>query len=88
MPTTKSTLFVVSKDEWGTKEDPGKSMKNALYVQWAPFRLKQHRIAKKIKPAALAIVELCKSEGRQGEFISQLIENSVKYIFLKSITML
>ena len=30
--TAKSTLFVVSKDEWDTKEDTGKSMKNALYV--------------------------------------------------------
>ena len=29
---TKSTLFAVSKDEWDTKEDTGKSMKNALYV--------------------------------------------------------
>ena len=28
----KWTLFVVSKDEWDTKEDTGKSMKNALYV--------------------------------------------------------
>ena len=28
----KLTLFVVSKDEWVTKEDTGKSMKNALYV--------------------------------------------------------
>ena len=27
-----STLFTVSKDEWDTKEDTGKSMKNALYV--------------------------------------------------------
>jgi len=24
--------FAVSKDEWNTKEDTGKSMKNALYV--------------------------------------------------------
>jgi len=24
---------MVSKDEWNTKEDPGKSMKNALHVQ-------------------------------------------------------
>ena len=32
--TTKSTLFAVSKDEWDTKEDTGKSMKNALYVLW------------------------------------------------------
>ena len=30
--TAKSTLFAVSKDEWSTKEDTGKSMKNALYV--------------------------------------------------------
>ena len=29
---TKSTPFPVSKDEWDTKEDTGKSMKNALYV--------------------------------------------------------
>ena len=28
----KSTLFAVSKDEWDTKEDTGKSKKNALYV--------------------------------------------------------
>jgi len=33
MPTTKLTLFVVNKDEWYTKEDPGKSMKNAFYAQ-------------------------------------------------------
>jgi len=32
MPAAKSTLFVVNK-EWDTKEDTGKSMKNALYVQ-------------------------------------------------------
>ena len=30
--TATSTLFTVSKDEWDTKEDTGKSMKNALYV--------------------------------------------------------
>ena len=30
----KSTLFAVGKDEWDTKEDTGKSMKNALYVLW------------------------------------------------------
>jgi len=28
--TTKLTLFTVSKDEWNTKEDTGKSLKNAL----------------------------------------------------------
>ena len=29
---TKSTLFAVSKDEWDTKEDTGKSMKEALHI--------------------------------------------------------
>ena len=28
----KSALFAVSKGEWDTKEDTGKSMKNALHV--------------------------------------------------------
>ena len=30
--TAKLIPFAVSKDEWDTKEDTGKSMKNALYV--------------------------------------------------------
>ena len=30
--TTKSTPFAVNKDEWDTKENTGKSMKNALYI--------------------------------------------------------
>ena len=30
--TAKLTLFAVSIDEWDTKEDTGKSMKNALYI--------------------------------------------------------
>ena len=30
--TAKSIPFTVSKDEWDTKEDTVKSMKNALYV--------------------------------------------------------
>ena len=34
--TAKSTPFVVSQDEWDTKEDTGKSMKNTLYkLQYA-----------------------------------------------------
>ena len=31
---TKLTLFAVRKDEWDTKENTGKSMKNALYILW------------------------------------------------------
>ena len=30
--TAKLKFFVVSKDEWDTKEDTGKFMKNALYI--------------------------------------------------------
>ena len=30
--TAKSTLFAISKDEWYTKEETDKSMKNALYI--------------------------------------------------------
>jgi len=30
--TTKLTLFTVSKDEWNTKEDTGKSLKNLLHI--------------------------------------------------------
>ena len=32
--TTKLTLFAVSKDDWDTKEDTDKSMKNALYCTY------------------------------------------------------
>ena len=32
--TVESALFAVSKNEWDTKEDTGKSMKNALYILW------------------------------------------------------
>jgi len=30
--TAKLTFFTCRKDEWDSKEDTGKSMKNALYV--------------------------------------------------------
>jgi len=66
MPTTKSTPFVVSEDEWDTKEGPGKSMKNVLYVLQcaeAHLGMKQRQTVKKIKPIALAVIKLCLSEG-------------------------
>jgi len=53
--------FTVRKDEWGTKESTGKSMKDTLYTaacQNALLRLKQCRAAKKIKPTALVIAKL------------------------------
>jgi len=38
--------------------------------------------SEKIKPIALAIVELCELEGvrQAGRLVSQSVENSVKYI--------
>ena len=59
----KSTLFAVSKDEWNTK-DTGKSMKNALYVLWyakGTCRAEVTSNSEKIKPIALAVIELCLS---------------------------
>ena len=86
---TKLTLFTVSKDEWDTKEDTGKSMNNVLYVlryakrhlssrcQKAPLRLKRRRIVKKTnKPVALAIIELRLSKG-MSQLFTQSVENSV-----------
>jgi len=51
VPTTKSKPFVMSKDEWDTKEGPGKSMNSVLYlctVAWqkAPLGLNRHSTIK------------------------------------------
>jgi len=51
---------MVSEDEWDTKEGPGKSMKNVLYVLWRDEAMLN---SKKIKPIALAIIELYLPEG-------------------------
>jgi len=48
---------VISKDEWRTKEGPGMSMKNVLYVQWHDKSTSQADS----KPVTLVIVELRKS---------------------------
>ena len=63
--TAKLTPFAVSKDEWDTKEDTGKSMKNAFsghttVFQKAHVQLKQHQ-TETLKPVALAVIELCLS---------------------------
>ena len=73
----KSTLFAVSKVEWGTKEDTGKSVKNALYIlrytKKAPVGPKQCRTVKKMKPVALAVIELRLSEGISRLLSSQSV---------------
>jgi len=58
--TTKLTLFTVGKDEWNTKGDTGKSLKNALHVlryakrhSWAEATSN----SEKIKPVALAVIK-------------------------------
>jgi len=38
-------------------------MKNALHAQWYGKRAEATLNCEKIKPVALAIIELCKSEG-------------------------
>jgi len=73
VPTTKSTLFAVSKDKCDTKEGPGKSMKNALYIQQYGKRYSRTKVMSNSKPVASVIVKLCESEG-----ISQSVKNSVK----------
>ena len=51
--------FAVSQDEWDTKEDTGKSMKNALHI----LRYAAMSNSEKIKPVSLAVIELRLSEG-------------------------
>jgi len=53
-PTTKSTLSVVNKDEWDTKEG---------HMAKGTSRAEATSNSKKIKPVTLAIVELYESEG-------------------------
>ena len=53
--------------KWNTKEDTGKSLKNALHVLWYDKKgTSQAEVAsksEKIKPVALADIELCLIEG-------------------------
>jgi len=58
--------FTVSKDKRSAKVDTGKSQKNALDVLWYTKGTSQAEVTlnrEKIKPVALAIIELCWSEG-------------------------
>jgi len=66
-----SMMQKVSKDKWNTK-DSSKSLKNACSMPKVPLGLKRRRTVTKIKPVALAIIELHWSEG-----IRQLVSQSV-----------
>jgi len=66
MPTTKSTLFMVNKDEWYTKEAVVSPWRKHCMYSSMPKGTSQAEAtsnSEKIKPVALAIVELHKSEG-------------------------
>ena len=77
----KSTPFPVSKDEWDTKEDIGKSMKNALYaLRYAKRHLSGRSNVKKSKPVVLAVIELRLSEGI-SQSVSHLLSQSVSRKF-------
>jgi len=60
----QSTPFVVNKDEWDTKKGRGKSM-HCMYsgMTKGTSRTEAKLNSEKIKPVALAIVELRESEG-------------------------
>jgi len=65
---TESTLFAVSKDEWNTKEGTGTVSPQRIYCTYfgmpkGTFRARATSNSEKIKCIALAIVELCWSEG-------------------------
>jgi len=53
--TIKSTLFIISKDEWNTKEDTGKSLKNTLYILSVPKYLSGWSDAKQWKNQARSL---------------------------------
>ena len=83
--TTKLTLFTVSKDEGDTKEDTGKSIKNdctSCSVPKGTSRDEAISNIEKIKPVALAVIELCLSEGI-NQSVSQSLKNSVEQIIFK-----
>ena len=74
---TKSTPFPVSKDERDTKEDTGKSMRMHCTCCGMPkgtCRAESMSNSEKIKPVALAVIELHLSEG-----ISQLLTYLLTY---------
>jgi len=63
--------FHCQQDEWDTKEDSGKSMKNALYIlQYAKRHLLGQSIVKQWKDKPVAIIKLCWSKGI-GQLVSQ-----------------
>jgi len=81
--TTKLTLFTVRKDEWNTKEDTGKSLKNALDVlRCAKRHISGRSDVKQWKNQAHTVscywVMLIWKHQAVSQLLSQSVENSVK----------
>ena len=77
-----------SKDEWDTKEDTGKLMKNTLYICSMPKGTcwaEKMSNSKKIKPVALAVIELRLSEASVCQLFSQSVSRNfpLNKLFLK-----
>jgi len=73
--------FAASKDEWDTKDGNSKFMKYTLYnCGMPPQGTSQAEAMEKIKPVALAIIEL-RLSGKS--VICHLVENFIKIFFLK-----
>jgi len=79
----QSMLFTVNKDEWNTKENTGKPWRVLQYAKGTS----QAEVAlnsEKIKPVALAIIELCLTEGI-SQAVSRLVGWSVSGSVGKSV---
>ena len=70
----KLTPFAVSKDEWDTKEDTGKSTIKCTVRAAICQKARVTSNSEKIKPVALAVIELCLFEG-----ISYSVSQSVSH---------
>ena len=77
LPPIDTFLLVVNKDQWDTKEDTGRSMKN-LYCMYCgmPKGTSRTSNSEKFKPVALAIIYI---KFRLSEGISQSVSNSVTH---------
>ena len=60
------TPWAVSKKKWDTQEDKSKSMMRALYVLQHVCQAEATSNSEKIKPVALAVIELQLSEGKHA----------------------
>ena len=76
--TAMLTPFAVSKDEWDTKEDTGKFMKNALYVlRYAKRHLSGQSNVKQWKNQACSFSCYRVTLVRRRQSVNQSVDNSI-----------